>query len=335
VVSIDQTAVGGVRVTLNGEVAQFDKGAISAITVNPGAGNNTINVLALSAGMALNVQCAGDDTVNVGKAGRLGAIKGNVSVSDATRFVTLNVNDSADRTSHNNVIISSAGITGLAPGSITYRQTDLSALNIAGGPGGASGQVGSTIYNVLSTPFDGQFPLTTTLTCGGDDTVNVGAAGSLFGIQGNLMVADPTRFVTLNVDDSADTTSLTNVTISSSSITGMAFGNIGYEENDLNALNVTGSPGGTAGVVGSSVYNVVSTPFNGQFPVTTSLTCQGDDTVNVGNAGSLQAIQGNLAVTDPNRFVTLNVDDSADTTAHTNVMISSAGISGLSFGNIG
>jgi len=64
-ITLNQTASGGVKVTLNGEVFQFDPGKISSIIVNPGLGNNIINVENLPAGMSLNIDSTGGtDTVN-------------------------------------------------------------------------------------------------------------------------------------------------------------------------------------------------------------------------------------------------------------------------------
>jgi Ca2+-binding RTX toxin-like protein len=43
-ITLDQTDAGGVRVTLNGEVAQFDPDTILGITVSAGAGTNTVTL---------------------------------------------------------------------------------------------------------------------------------------------------------------------------------------------------------------------------------------------------------------------------------------------------
>ena len=51
---------------------------------------------------------------------------------------------------------------------------------------------------------------------------------------------------------------------------------------------------------------------------TTSLsTSGGHDTVNVGNAGSVQGILGTLSIQNPHSADTININDSADTTART------------------
>ncbi len=50
--------------------------------------------------------------------------------------------------------------------------------------------------------------------------------------------------------------------------------------------------------------------------VTTNLSSfGGHDTVNVGNAGSVQGILGALNIQNPPNFTTLNINDSADATA--------------------
>jgi hypothetical protein len=83
----------------------------------------------------------------------------------------------------------------------------------------------------------------------------------------------------------------------------------------------------TTGLVSDTV-NVLATG------VSTSLsTSGGRDTVNVGNAGSLQAILGTLTIQNPPNFTTLNINDSADTTART-ATLSTFSLDGTSWGSI-
>ena len=51
--------------------------------------------------------------------------------------------------------------------------------------------------------------------------------------------------------------------------------------------------------------------------VTTNISDGGYDVVNVGNGGSVQGILGTLNLQNPLSFNTINVNDSADTTART------------------
>src|SRR5205807_144074 len=59
--------------------------------------------------------------------------------------------------------------------------------------------------------------------------------------------------------------------------------------------------------------NVFGTPNHGlPGTVVTTLTGSGDDTVTVGEAGSVQGIVGALVIENPPRLTTLIVDDMAD-----------------------
>ena len=62
-------------------------------------------------------------------------------------------------------------------------------------------------------------------------------------------------------------------------------------------------------------------------------TSGGHDTVNVGNAGSVQGILGTLSIQNPPSFDTINVNDSADTAART-VTLSTFASGGANWGSI-
>ena len=86
-------------------------------------------------------------------------------------------------------------------------------------------------------------------------------------------------------------------------------------------MNITtGSGGDTVNVLATGVPTSLS-------------TSGGHDTVNVGNAGSVQGILGALTIQNPPSFNTINVDDSADTTART-VTLSTFVSGGASWGSI-
>jgi hypothetical protein len=150
------------------------------------------------------------------------------------------------------------------------------------------------------------------------DTVNIGHDSTLQGIKGDIAISN-SRFTTVNMDDSANGGGHT-VTITSGEISGLAPANIFYNSVDVNALNITGSRGG-------STYNVLGTPFF----ATTSLSSRGPDTVNVGNGGSLAGIAGDLVISNPPTFTTVNVYDWADAGSHT-VTITDSAITGLAPG---
>src|SRR5262249_11414760 len=107
------------------------------------------------------------------------------------------------------------------------------------------------------------------------------------------------------------------------------------ERKVLSTFTLSESLSGGVPVVRETIDNVTSTIVNppSPFVVTTpggsntvnildtsaglaiSINGFGSDTVNVGNAGSVQGIIGALNIQNPPSFTTLNVNDSADTVA--------------------
>ena len=80
---------------------------------------------------------------------------------------------------------------------------------------------------------------------------------------------------------------------------------------------------------GSNTVNILDT-FAG---IAISINGGGSDTVNVGNAGSVQGILGSLTIQNPPSFTTLNVNDSADTFPRT-ATLSTFTSGGANFGLI-
>jgi hypothetical protein len=276
-----------------------------------GKAADTVDIL--GSGVTTGVYSGGGaDTINVGNAGSVKGILGELLIETLADTATLNVDASAD-TAAQTVTISSytpAGdtpwdkIVGLAPAVITYEDVNVSSVSITTGQG-------ADTVNVQS------IGVTTYLsTSGGADTVNVGNAGSVQGILGTLNVENPnTNNTTLNVDDSADGTgrtfTLSSFTPSFDSdspwgcIAGLAPKAIQYEYADVSSLSVsTGKGADTVGVwstgVSTSIYN-----YGGQ------------DTVNVGYQNKLDYINGVLVVDSVSGQTQLNVNDSADMAAHT------------------
>src|SRR5262249_12601748 len=143
-------------------------------------------------------------------------------------------------------------------------------------------------------------------------TVNVGNAGSVQQIMGALTISNPPSETTVNVDDSADTTPRT-VTLGTVPIGGANFGYIAglapasiyYKYGDTNNVTVQTR-------MGVQMVNVLATSVPVIPRRSTLLT-----TVNVGNAGSVQAINALTISGSPGSLATVNVDDSADTTTRT------------------
>jgi len=337
-VNIDDSADGGTHsniVVTSGSVTglapatiSYAQGDLRNLNISTGTGSNTVNVLSTpfnftQAPHTALIGHSGSTTVNVGNAGSLAGIQGAVDVSNPPigGYTTLTIDDSADGATHSNVVVTSGSVTGLAPATISYQQSDLAALNIDTG-------TGSNTVNVQSTPNNGvRNPHTALIGHSGSTTVNVGNAGTLAGIQGAVDVSNPPigGYTTLTIDDSADSATHSNVVVTSGSVTGLAPATISYQQSDLAALNIdTGT--------GSNTVNVQSTPNNGvQNPHTALIGHSGSTAVNVGNGGTLAGIQGALDVSNPpvGGYTTLTIDDSADAATYPNVVVTSGSVTGL------
>jgi hypothetical protein len=157
---------------------------------------------------------------------------------------------------------------------------------------------------------------------GGTSTINIGNAGSLAGIQGPIDLENPPSFNTINIDDSADTTAhaitlsvVNNTTILHSDndnavqLSGLAPATITWEGFDTTSATIRGGTGG--GASGGNTWNIL-----GNRKIT-NIVAGAHDTVNVGNAGSVQDVLGTLNIENPSSFNVINLDDSADPNAVT------------------
>jgi hypothetical protein len=325
-ITIDENALGGVQVTLNGEVASFDPGAISSITVNPGYGTDTVNIERTLAGVPVTVNLGGPtDTVNISPgAENLDNIQSDVTVNTSlgVHDGTLNINDQQNHNFQSMYTVTGTSID-RGGGAILFSGINNVNLN----------SDHSAIYTVSGT----EDYCTTTLNTGsgmaqvnvqftgtgstlnidsnggsGNDVVRVGDAGSVANILGTVNIENPADVTTLYVDDSADSSAQT-VTLDTFTPNGdSAWGSItllsatiNYEYADTNSVNLQ------TGTYNGLLVNVLATGD------TTNLVGNGTTTVQVGNNGNVLPIQGTLNIDDPNGSATLTVDDSADTAATT------------------
>jgi N-acetylneuraminic acid mutarotase len=96
-ITIDNTAAG-TQVTVNGMSFSYGPGVIQSITVNPGGGTNTVNVLGLLASVPLVINDPGIDTINIGSdpvnpaQSTLDSIQGPIT-ANGNGATTLNIND--------------------------------------------------------------------------------------------------------------------------------------------------------------------------------------------------------------------------------------------------
>jgi hypothetical protein len=296
-------------------------------------GNNqgdTYNVQSTASGTLTLIYYHGVNTFNVGNAGSVQGIQGNLVLGNLNSGDTaaINVDASADSTASQAVAITNTGITGLCAGTIRYNQTGIARLTLKGGRGG-------TTYYVESTPNDSQNPgeSNTILTCGGGgDLVMVGNNGNLAGIQGTLYVnGAATSSFNLYVIDYSDTTSHT--VYIGGGITGLAPAPIEFDSSYLQYLQIDSG-------LSSNSWHVDGTPNNaygmqvGKPEVITQIISQAQDTVFVGaDSGSLRAILGNLSVTNLSTLTYLYVEDYADTSYHS-ATISDTAVTGLAQGAI-
>jgi Ca2+-binding RTX toxin-like protein len=271
---------------------------IDSVSITTGLAGDVINVWSTARPTALDGK--GRDTVNVGFNGSTQSIQGVLHILNPQSFSALNVDDSAD-TAGRTVTVTSASITGLAPGGITYHQSDLSDLTIRTGRGGNRVTVQSTPSSALS--------VVTSLIGNGPDTITLGNAGSVQAIFSTLVITNPPNFDSLIIDDSADlggrTVNLDTAILTDGfaygTVTGLAPGLIEFRESDVRSPVIlkTGTGANTANALSTiKGLNIIG---NG-----------GQDTVNVGRNGSVREILGAVSVSNPPWYTTLNIDDSAD-----------------------
>jgi hypothetical protein len=163
-------------------------------------------------------------------------------------------------------------------------------------------------------------------TSNGHDTVNVGNAGSVQGINENLTIRNPHGLDTLNVDDSADATGeLWGLSTNGSdlgAISGPNEGFIKYSLANTSSVNVTtGSGNDTVEVSATGVPTNLS-------------TSGGQDMIEVGNDDTgVQRISATLTIQKSPSHDTIIVNDAVDTVART-AILSTFASGGTNWGSI-
>jgi hypothetical protein len=298
VVNVQSTVVA---VTVN------DTNTIGSVSILVG---NTVNVLTAE-GFTTNLVGSGPTSVNVGSNGSLQGIDSILNLENPPSFDTITVNDQNDNTARTVTLENTTSpvpgdtdswgaIVGLAPAAINYEYPDTGKIVV--NTGNAADAV-----NVLATGA------TTTVNGSFRETVNVGNAGSVQNIVGNLTIRNG-GFSTVNINDSADTIGRTVSvnTVSGNNLTGpgafeaisgLAPATIDPEYEDINTLSILGGRNDTFNVLGTGV--------------TTNIVGGDNDTINVGNNGSVSGIFGGLNLENPTFFNTITVNDSNDTSTRT------------------
>jgi hypothetical protein len=287
-------------VTRNG-ASQINYTNISTVTLNGGAGGNTINVQGLLRGTSAVVNAgSGNDTITVGSdagpGGTLAPVSGPVTVSgqDGTDNLILNDQGAADRPTYT---LTAASVARTNGPTVNFSLMENVTLN-----GGGNGNL------FLARSTDAL--VTTTVNAGaGDDRINVGSAddatSALDNLRGALTIngqaGDDT--ITLNDQGALDNKggansriyTLTRTTFSWSTFSSLTYGTIEH-------LGLNGAGGG----------NLISVQGTGNGVITSVNAGLGSDTISVGDTtNSLGNIGGPLFVSGQAGTDTLNIDDEA------------------------
>jgi hypothetical protein len=303
---------------------------LSDATIDLGSGGGAVNVLA-TAGSTLVVETNGVGAVNVGNAGSVDGIQSDLRVVVNAGFANVTLDDSANPNAKD-VDLSSDGIaetvTGLAP----------SAVAVYGGPSSSLDVLAGTAGNIFTV--EGTSPLTTYLVGGagddsfnvlattgrlsvagggGIDTVNIGNAGSVQGITGDLSITNfngGQTFVT--VDDSADPNAQ-NASMDADAIYGLAPAVIHYGGfTGTASLTVIGNDTTTFTVLDTADPTQVTINAGADATVyvqNTSGPLDVEDAAQVvlGNGGTLYGVTGEVTIGASSLVGNVVVDDSADT----------------------
>jgi hypothetical protein len=239
---------------------------VAGVTLNNGAGNDTLNVLATDPGVPVSIQGTnGLDQVNIGNAGSVQGIAGALTIANTLSFTNLLINDSADTTART-AAYTSTGVTGVAPAAINWVATDISGVMLTMG-------TGADTVNVLSSA---PFSALTIRGTDGADQVNVGNTGSVQSIQGTVDILNFFNFTTVVIDDSADATGR-EATYTSTGVSGVGPAAIMWSDSDVKSITVNlGS--------GADIVHVLGSASNNSLSVATS--------INLGNGNNQCFING-------------------------------------------
>ena len=251
------------------------------VTINAGAGDDTINV---SSNAPVN-----SETVN--------SLSAQLTVNGDAGNDTLNVSDASDA-SANVGTLTATTLTGLGmTDGITYVTVETFNLTLGNASAGTS-----NTFNIQSTASG----VSTTVNGGsGDETFNVGASGSLDQILGVLFLNgnDPTASDVLNINDQGDAAG-NSYTITATTIDRAGAAQITY--GTIEQLNVNSGTGG-------DIFTVQNTHPN----ATTVNTGAGADAITLNATGGTISVNAGadtdtLVVNSASGTTTLNGEDSGD-----------------------
>jgi len=301
-------------------VTCFGAGSISSISVIPGGLNDVLDVKGTDVPTTFTPSTL--DTIKVevqtlttGGFSNLN-IRKPVTVNANTTFgsvLNVNVDDSADSSSHH-WTLSNTAISSEFGTLINYTQPAFTTLNVTLTGSNVSPTGSANLFNVTNTPASDFFvggsmtintgSATNAVTVqatsgpltiqghGGNDAVDIGGAlQSVANILGSVTVRDTAATTTLGVDDFADTTPHSAVTLSNTALIGLAPAPIFYQAS---GLAPTQSLEVTTGQAPDTI-TITNTPLFTSLGVSNST---GTEQVNV------QGITGELIVQPSGGFIT-------------------------------
>jgi hypothetical protein len=335
-------------------------------TVNVGTGTNSVTVGAAShliSGIAANLTLngAGTDTITIddstdvsGDATLSATAYDNINFAGDTTLAFLNIDDAN---------------TSQGAGTLTITGTPATALTtITDGPAtiDLNDDNGPTTINLTTTTLvsiDAEHGLTTINSLSGSSNYLLQASPeTLVGIQGHLVINDNGNGI-LDIYDNGATTSVTG-TLTSTTLTGLGMGTAGITYSDLYDMSLHLGSGGTTLTVtstgaisqtdidatsGNDIITLASdssqTDINAGTGTTTTniqttsaqtivtTAAGGHNTINIGNNGSVDGINGEIDITGSGADI-LTVDDSASTIGKGDILLNAILLKNLSPGDI-
>jgi hypothetical protein len=346
-------------------------GSVTAVVINAGDQNDTINVLSTQSGVPTSVNDGpGNDTFAVGDASNtLAGLAGAVTFNASGGTDSLTVNDQGT-TAAVTYTVSGAGVTATSAGAgITYNSA-VGSLTLNGAGGGNTVTVTGTIAGTTTVNSgagsDTVYDLATTGSLAvngvaGQDVVQLGSSSPSFGgtlanLNGSVSVTNAGGATVLHVDDSGDSTAKT-ATLKDGSITGLAPATISWTPTATSTGGVTnldvrgGSGGNTFTVANTSAFYGSTGLLSGSGTVTDQVNVlgttgqlfvidnNGHANIVLGSSapdsgGTVAAIKGGVyATAGQTGSASLYVDDSGDTSPQSATM-KDGSLSGLAPGLI-
>jgi hypothetical protein len=262
-------------------------------TINGGNGVNDLDVENNGTGAVTEYGGSGTDTFDFSSyVKNLGNITNFTTIDPGTGSEQVQLHDNNYSTGSTCTVTStSVARTGFGGFAIA---SPVSGISLVTGPGADTVNVLSTAANALLT-LD---------SAGGSDTVNIGNAGTVNSIAGAVMVNDSNGLTALNINDSADTTPHSAISVStngsSGTLTGLAPAAVDWNAPGLSAITLNGG-------AGSNKIYLSSAGISG---LTTINTGTGNDSIIFQNA-----IAGLFAVNGSGGTNTVEVNDNDSTAA--------------------